>query len=205
MSLSLRGVGITDRKETGVKELGIFARLFAFVVVPALCLTGCARLLGVPQGLAPEDEPYLFDRSDPSFHLAKPCEDITDEQVQEAGLTRSEDDKYSPKVEGLDDCNFNTEDYDMVTVTGIAYKLAMLESDAVILEYEPSSNKSPVVAYSEDGKSGCSIAAETPRGTVEVFFRALASDTTEAVDDCPNAEKYFDMLIGEKLNEYRAN
>lgn len=205
MSLSLRGVGITDRKETGVKELGIFARLFAFVVVPALCLTGCARLLGVPQGFAPEDEPYLFDRSDPSFHLAKPCEDITDEQVQEAGLRRSDADKYMNNTSGIDSCGFDTEDFGSILVTGVAYKLARLDGDVVYLDYEPSREKNPVVAYSDDGESGCSIAAETPMGTIEVLYESTGSTIVQPVDDCPNAEKYFDLLIGEKLNEYRAN
>lgn len=205
MSLSLRGVGITDRKETGVKELGIFARLFAFVVVPALCLTGCARLLGVPQGLAPEDEPYLFDRSDPSFHLAKPCEDITDEQVSELGLKRSEADKYSQNSDGIDSCSFDTEDYDLVMVTGAAYKLAQLKTAGVPMDYQPAAEKSPVWAYSQDGESGCTIAAETPRGTVEVDYVSSLNNSSGTVSDCPNAERYFDLLIGEKLNEYRAN
>lgn len=205
MSLSLRGVGITDRKETGVKELGIFARLFAFVVVPALCLTGCARLLGVPQGLAPEDEPYLFDRSDPSFHLAKPCEDITDEQVQEAGLKSAEEEKLETHKEGIDVCSYVTENLDLIMVTGVAYKLEALKRDTDIHDYMPGVEKQPAVAYTEEHFIGCSIAAETERGTVEVTFKTSAEVPRTVNEECEQAEKYFDLLIGEKLNEYRAN
>lgn len=204
MSLSLRSVGITDRKEPGVKEVGIFARLFVFVVVPALCLTGCARLLGVPQGLAPEDEPYLFDRSDPDFHLAKPCEDITDAQVQEAGLRRSDADKYLVEKVGLDSCSFDANE-GSILVNGAAFKLARLEEDGVPLNYQPSPEKTPSLAYSQDGETGCSIAAETPRGTVEVLYIPTFGDRIDPADACPIAETYFDLLIGEKLNEYRTN
>ena len=179
--------------------------LVAFAVVPVVGLSGCDTVAGDPQGLAPEDEPYLFDLSDPSFELATPCKDITDEQLQELGLERSDSDKYFVEKEGIDSCGFDTEDYGSILMNGAAYKLLRLQEDGVPLDYQPSPDKAPALAFSQDGTRGCTIAAETPRGTVDVMFTSFDSDLTGAVNDCPMAEKYFDLLIGEKLQEYRSN
>ncbi len=176
------------------------------MLFPVLALIGTCSLAGCSaSGLAAEDEPYLFDTSDPSFHLATPCEDITEEQLAQLGLEHSDAEKHFSKVEGRDDCAFVTENFDSILVSGSAYKLAVLERDGVPLPYQASEDKAPYLAYSQTGHMGCSVAAETPRGTVEVMFTTMAVPRVEPLEDCPNAEKYFDLFIGEKLNEYRAH
>jgi len=175
-------------------------------LAPLMLLTGCSSVLGLGPRLAPEDEPYLFDRWDPDFELAKPCEDITDAELEAAGLYRDADaDKYLTEVEGRDACSLSTSDDHSVLVSGSAYKIKALAEREVPLDYQPNEAKNPVLAYTQHGATACGIAAETPRGTVEVAFMPWNGSSTEPIDKCPMAEHYFDLLIGEKLNEYRAN
>ena len=175
-------------------------------LAPLMLLTGCSSVLGLGPRLAPEDEPYLFDRWDPDFELAKPCEDITDEELEAAGLEHSESDQYFAKTDGRDDCSFSNENVDSVILSGSAYKIAVLERDGLPVNYQANPEKEPVFVYKQDDMDdGCTVAAETPRGTVEVNFNPSVSAGFAENDVCENAEYYFDLLIGEKLNEYRAN
>ncbi len=179
--------------------------LVAFAVVPVVGLSGCDTVAGDPQGLAPEDEPHLFDLSDPSFELATPCKDITDEQLQELGLRQMEEDEDPEVKSGLEMCSFFTQHDDSVVVTSAALKLPRLREDAVAIPYDVTSEKQPAFVFSENGSIGCTVAAETNQGTVLVEFSSNDFDMKTPEQDCPDAEKYFDILIGGKLNEYRSH
>lgn len=179
---------------------------FVFSLLSVLFLSGCAQFLGADQGLSPEDEPYLFDRWDPNFHLAQPCADVTEERLAELGLIRLPDETGIPDREGLDSCSFDTEDGGMVIMSGGAYKLAAVKRRWLTLDYSPKESKHPALAYKQDGSDdSCNIAAETPRGTVEVHFKPSFEVDLSEPEQCAQAENYFDLLIGEKLNEYRKN
>ena len=180
-------------------------RATSVLLLPLLFLTGCSSVLGLGPRLAPEDEPYLFDRWDPDFELAKPCEDLSEQAIASAGLSPLEGGFDSSKVDGLDSCTFLDENQASVMVNGLAAKLLKLQTEGVPLSYAPNPEKQPVLAYSQEGDSGCSIAAETTRGTVEVIYDRGYFEKLNPEIDCVQAEKYFDLLIGEKLNEYRTN
>ena len=174
-------------------------------LAPLMLLTGCSSVLGLGPRLAPEDEPYLFDRWDPDFELAKPCEDITDEDLVNAELRYFEDYGDSP-YEGLDTCNFLTKEDDLVILSGAAYKIAMLEKDGIPLNYQLTGIQAPALVYRQNEEdTNCTVAAETSRGTVEVSFGASAFSDYSIEEKCAQAEHYFNELIGEKLDEYRAN
>jgi len=176
------------------------------LLLPLLTITGCAKPLGVEEGLAPEDEPYLCDRWDPGFELARPCQDISDQTLKQLGLERWVNEYAVPDGDGLDSCDFRTEDFGMIDLSGAAYKLATLERQGVRLDYEVGADKQPAFVFKDDElDSYCRIAAETPRGTVEVGFSSSATEELPELEECKQAEKYFDFLIGERLNEYRTN
>lgn len=176
------------------------------LLLPLLTITGCAKLLGVEEGLAPEDEPYLFDRWDPGFELAQPCQEVSDQTLADHGIERWENPYRVPDAEGLDSCSFMTSNQGVIHLSGAAYKLATLEAEASPLDYEVDSKKQPALAFKDDEIDDfCRIAAETPRGTVEVGFSSPPLDDLPVFEECLQAEMYFDLLIGEKLNEYRAN
>ena len=175
-------------------------------LAPLMLLTGCSSVLGLGPRLAPEDEPYLFDRWDPDFELAKPCEDITDEELEAAGLYRNPGaEAYMDEIDGRDACAFSSTQEGGVLVSGSAYKIRALAERELPIEYQPDPGKTPVLAYTQEGGGGCGIAAETPHGTVEVAFLDWGLDENVSPEKCAIAEQYFDLLIGEKLNEYRAN
>ena len=176
------------------------------MLFPVLALIGTCSLAGCStSGLAAEDEPYLCDTSDPSFHLATPCEDITEERLEELGLTHLDEGGEIYRKQGLESCAFWTEDGAAIVVNAAAYKLARVAESRVPLPYAPSSEKQPALAFSPEGNEACVIGAEPQRGTVEVNYSSSNSYEVEPVDECPQAEKYFDLLIGEKLSEYRSH
>ena len=180
-------------------------RAASALLFPLLFLTGCSSVLGLGPRLAPEDEPYLFDRWDPDFELAKPCEDLAEDQLDNLGLSRMESKTNVKNADGMDACSFYDEEFGFVMVSGSAVKLRRLSENGVPLQFELSQEKQPALAYSKYGDVGCGVAAETDRGTVEVYFESEYSSGKTPMEDCSQADKYFDLLIGEKLNEYRTN
>ncbi len=179
---------------------------FVFSLLSVLFLSGCAQFLGADQGLSPEDEPYLFDRWDPNFHLAQPCADVTEEKLAELNLKRWTENLSVPEKEGIDTCYFETTSAGLIALTGAAYKLAALERKGIPLDYPLSPEKAPSLAYKQiEEDDSCTVAAETPHGTVEVNFNSSVLTDPPMAEECAQAEKYFDLLIGEKLNEYRSN
>lgn len=177
------------------------------LLLPLLTITGCAKLLGVEEGLAPEDEPYLFDRWDPDFQLAEPCHDISDTRLRELGLRRIENEGTVVEKDGLSFCTFATEDSnEWIDVSGVAVKLAQFRRNGILVDYQLNESKAPSLAFRQDEyDDGCRVAAETPRGSVQVGFNSFALEDEQLVEKCQKAEEYFDLLIGEKLNEYRTN
>ncbi|QRP71552.1 hypothetical protein I6J21_05355 [Corynebacterium glucuronolyticum] len=181
-------------------------RRLALAVLPVFLLAGCADLLGVNDRLAPEDEPYLFDRWDPNFHLAHLCEDVTDERLAELGLSRWEDAHGVIEEDGLNACSLETWEGDLVDLSAAAYKLAMLERKGIPVDYTLLSGDESTLVYQQDETdSFCRVAAETPHGTLEVGFLPSSLKEMPTSEKCAHAEKYFDLLIGEKLDEYRTN
>lgn len=179
---------------------------FVLTLLSVLFLSGCAQFLGVDQGLSPEDEPYLFDRWDPNFHLAQPCDDVTDERLAELGLSRWEGEHGITEEDGLSACSLETWEGDLVDLSAAAYKLAMLERKGIPVDYTlRSGDESTLVFQQDETDSFCRVAAETPHGTLEVGFLPSSLKEMPTSEKCAHAEEYFDLLIGEKLDEYRTN